>query len=124
LGQSIYQQIVKLPVAQGRIIQTSSWVINGMPAGIIFREGISPKPFEDSNPFLLHTVRGAQPSTFQFKMNKNQQKIRQNIYSQYNNKNNIYGKYGGSAKMIVTTQKKYGGLETSVPHTSWISYKK
>jgi len=95
-----------------------------MPAGIIFREGMSPKPFEDSNPFLLHTVRGARPFPFQFKMNKNQQKLRKNIYSHDKRLNNIYGKYGGSAKLVLMTQKKYGGLEASIPHTSWVSYKK
>jgi len=60
-----------LPHAQGRIIQTGSWIINGMPAGIIFREGAIGKHFEDSNPFLLHTVRGRKAATFNFRMTKN-----------------------------------------------------
>lgn len=58
LGQSIYQAEGQLAVAQGRIIQTSAWVIGGTPAALIFREGKNGTHFEDSNPFLLHQVRG------------------------------------------------------------------
>jgi len=39
-----------------RTIQASSWV-NGMPAGIMFREGKKGANFGDDNPFLLHTVK-------------------------------------------------------------------
>lgn len=45
-----------MPVAQGRVIQTSSWVIDGMPAGLAFREGKAGDNFGDLSPFLLHTV--------------------------------------------------------------------
>ena len=57
LGESIYQLYHKLPAAQGRIIQTSAWIINGMPAGLAFREGKAGKHFEDANPFLPHIVK-------------------------------------------------------------------
>ena len=57
LGQSIYQLYNKLPTAQGRVIQTSSWVINGLPAGINFREGLEGTDFSDMNPFLPHVVK-------------------------------------------------------------------
>lgn len=68
VGKSIYQAEVTLPAAQGRIIQTSSWMVRGMPAGLAFREGKIGHHFEDSNPFLLHSVKN-QPdySTFTFK---------------------------------------------------------
>lgn len=57
LGQSIYQAEADLAQAQGRIIQTSSWMIAGMPAAIVFREGKQGDHFEDTNPFLLHLVK-------------------------------------------------------------------
>ena len=41
LGSPIYQKYVELPKAQGRTILTSSWVVNGMPAGLCFREDTS-----------------------------------------------------------------------------------
>lgn len=56
LGKSIYQKYMEMPSAQGRIIQTSSWVINGWPAGLAFREAKANETFGDGNPFLLHTV--------------------------------------------------------------------
>jgi len=80
MGQSIYQEEVILPHAQGRVIQTGSWIINGMPAGIIFREGKAGKHFEDGNPFLLHTVRGKNAGTFKFRMTKEQQRLRNRFY--------------------------------------------
>lgn len=57
LGKSIYQQYMALPVAQGRVIQASSWIIDGMPAGLAFREGKAGENFGDLSPFLLHTVK-------------------------------------------------------------------
>lgn len=57
LGKSIYQQYVDLPVAQGRVIQASSWIVNGLPAGLAFREGKAGENFGDMSPFLLHTVK-------------------------------------------------------------------
>ena len=56
LGKSIYQLYNDLPVAQGRVIQASSWVIHGMPAGLSFREGKAGDNFGDLSPFLVHTV--------------------------------------------------------------------
>ena len=57
LGKSIYQLFWKLPDAQGRVIQTSSWVIGGKAAGIAFREGKAGTDFIDLNPFIPHIVR-------------------------------------------------------------------
>ena len=57
LGKSIYQQYMDLPVAQGRVIQASSWIVDGMPAGLAFREGKAGDNFADTSPFLLHTVK-------------------------------------------------------------------
>ena len=57
LGQSIYQAEAPLAADQGRIIQTSSWMIGGVPAAIIYREGKEGHHFEDINPFLLHLVK-------------------------------------------------------------------
>ena len=68
LGKSIYQMYTPLPEAQGRIIQTSAWVINGMPAGLAFREGKAGTFFEDMNPFLPHVVKGAQGPQLELKL--------------------------------------------------------
>lgn len=57
LGKSIYQKYHKLPESQGRVIQTSSWVISGVAAGINFREGKAGTDFADKNPFLPHYVK-------------------------------------------------------------------
>ena len=46
-----------LPVAQGRVIQASSWIIDGMPAGLAFREGKAGDNFGEMSPFLVHTVK-------------------------------------------------------------------
>ena len=43
---------------QGRVVQTSVWMIHGMPAGINFREDRAGVNLEDGSPFLLHTVKG------------------------------------------------------------------
>jgi len=61
-GKSVYQHYHKLPEAQGRVIQTSSWVIAGVAAGINFREGKAGTNFADMNPFLPHLVVKAPPS--------------------------------------------------------------
>ena len=62
----MYQLYAELPVAQGRVIQTSSWVVNGMPAGLAFREGKEGMFFEDMNPFLPHVVKGYQMKPLKF----------------------------------------------------------
>ena len=46
-----------MPQAQGRQIQLSSWVIDGLPAGLAFREGKSGENFGDDNPFLFGSRR-------------------------------------------------------------------
>lgn len=58
LGNSIYQAESDLATAQGRAIQTSSWVVAGEPSGLAFREGKKGEHFQDSNPFLVHMVKG------------------------------------------------------------------
>lgn len=96
LGKSIYQAEAKLPTAQKRIIQTSAWVVGGMPAALIFREGRQGKHFEDSNPFLLHTVRGKSAQNFEFKMSAAQKAIRDKLYKNKASANKIYKKFGGT----------------------------
>lgn len=54
----------ELPVAQGRIIQAGSWIINGLPAGLSFREGKAGTFFEDLNPYLPHIVSDKQALPF------------------------------------------------------------
>lgn len=56
MGRSIYQLYTKLPEVQGRVIQTSSWVIGGEVAGINFREGKAGTDFADFSPFVPHYV--------------------------------------------------------------------
>ena len=74
----MYQE---LPSAQGRVIQASSWVIDGMPAGLAFREGKKGENFGDISPFLLHTVeQESNIGPYKFKMNNQMQKLRQEIY--------------------------------------------
>ena len=65
-GKSIYQYFVKLPHAQGRIIQTSVWMVSGIPASIVFREGMWKTKFEDASPFLLHVIPKSEIKTFNF----------------------------------------------------------
>lgn len=95
LGKSIYQAEVEFPITGERIIQTSSWIVGGMPAGIIFRDGIEGEHFEDSNPFLLHTVRGKTAEPFNFKLSKTQKKLRDKIYMERSMTTSLYQKYGG-----------------------------
>merc|ERR1712196_594577 len=95
LGESIYQMEADLPSAQGRIIQTSSWVVGGMPASIIFREGRAGRHFEDSNPFLLHTVRSETADPFNYRLSDNQRAIRDKIYGDRSTSSQIYNKFGG-----------------------------
>ena len=45
-----------MPAAQGRVIQTSSWMIGGMPSILAFREGKEGENFGDNSPFLQHTI--------------------------------------------------------------------
>ena len=45
-----------MPAAQGRVIQTSSWIIGGMPIMLAFREGKEGENFGDMSPFLQHTI--------------------------------------------------------------------
>ena len=49
-------------------MQLSSWVIGGLPAGINFREGLANTNFADSNPFLLHTVKGKSMDSLTYSM--------------------------------------------------------
>ena len=81
LGKSIYQHFMQMPSAQGRVIQASSWVIDGMPAGLAFREGKQGQRFGGRTPFLLHTVeKQADIGPYKFKMNSQMKKLRQEIY--------------------------------------------
>ena len=70
-GKSIYQLYHKLPVAQGRVIQTSTWVIGGQPAGIVFREGKAGTNFEDRNPVIPNIVLGKYAMPFWLKQTVN-----------------------------------------------------
>ena len=76
-----------------------------MPAGLAFRESQKGKPFEDLNPFLLHTVRrDGTVGTYEYKMTPKMSAFRQALYKksdakfQYDpnliyNKNDIRIKY-------------------------------
>lgn len=56
LGRSIYQQCFALPNVQTRTVLTSSWVINGMPAGLCFREDTS-RLTNNNSGFLPHYIQ-------------------------------------------------------------------
>lgn len=66
-----------------------------MPAGLVFREGRVGEAFEDTNPILLHTVRGKNAQPFRFKLSKAQKKLRDKIYKKRSMVGNLYKKYGG-----------------------------
>lgn len=93
LGKSVYQALWDLPVAQGRVIQTSSWVIKGMPAGLAFREGVAGTFFEDASPYLVHSVRESQGKALDFELTPNQNNLRNQLYGK-NCDFSIYSKYG------------------------------
>lgn len=85
--------------AQGRVIQASVWIIGGQPAGIIFREGKAGKHFEDSNPFLLHTVKGDSNEQFYFNGHEYIADKRRALYGgKLMTDNTIYRKYGNEAR--------------------------
>lgn len=67
-----------------------------MPASVIFREGKKGKHFEDSDPFLLHTVRGSKAEPFKFKLTREQSLLRKKIYSGKATPTHLYNRYGGS----------------------------
>ena len=73
MGKAIYQRESNLAMAQGRVIQTSVWMIGGQAAGLAFREGKAGHHFEDTNPFLPHAVkRDAISSFIEYRRNKAQ----------------------------------------------------
>ena len=51
-----------------------------MPAGINFREGKNGTDFEDGNPFLMHSVKGAKAINPNFKMTEKQETLRKKLY--------------------------------------------
>ena len=74
---------------QGRVIQTSSWVVKGLPAGINFREGKEGTDFADKNPFLPHKIVKMRPDEndhyeYRFLLNLEQLKIRLELYKHDN----------------------------------------
>lgn len=67
---------------QGRVIQTSTWVIGGKAAGINFREGMNGTTFTDKSPFLPHYVKpikGLSPN-IDIKVSRIQYDLNRNIY--------------------------------------------
>jgi len=68
-----------------------------MPAGINFREGKAGHHFSDSDPFLLHTVKGTTSPTFNFKVTSAQRAIREKLYGVVAEKG-AYSLYGGNIK--------------------------
>lgn len=130
MGRSIYQQYTKLPVVQNRVIQTSVWIVGGMPAGINFREGRNGTDFEDGNPFLLHTVSGTYLDQLDLKMTSEQAKLRKDLYKGCNF--DIYGRYknpNGDYKCSVDDNLPQfrkdpdGNVAGAVkPYTAWIQY--
>lgn len=79
MGNSIYQAHTKLPVLQGRVLQVSSWVINGNPAGLALREGKAGTDFYDSSPFANHVIKGFK-SPSQFELTTAQSNLRKAFY--------------------------------------------
>jgi len=97
-GKSIYQLFYKLPEAQGRVIQTSTWVVGGQPAGIIFREGKAGTNFEDRNPVVPHIVKGSKAMPFWLKQSVEQRKLRYLIYGNQDVTSAVYQGNGGKSK--------------------------
>ena len=94
LGKAIYQQETELATTQGRVIQTSVWMIAGEASGLAFREGKAGHHFEDTNPFLVHIVETDSSSRpyIDYRRNKAQTVLINQIYGsnrQYNNYNNM-----------------------------------
>ena len=87
MGRSIYQLYHKLPEVQGRVIQTSSWVIGGHAAGINFREGKAGTDFSDSNPFIPHYVKPSKTGRQQlnFVLSRIQNIFREDLLEGYTN---------------------------------------
>ena len=71
LGHSIYQLYKQLPESQGRVIQTSSWIVNSKAAGLNFRETKAGTHFSDNSPFLPHIVKKGTDAKYTFTYNKN-----------------------------------------------------
>lgn len=76
-----------------------------MPAGLAFREGKEGTFFEDMNPYLVHTVKGAQASSgegtdFSFRYNSKQKELRMRLYDGGIFGSNIYSKYGGDYQLV------------------------
>ena len=83
MGKAIYQRESKLATAQGRVIQTSVWMIGGQAAGLAFREGKAGHHFEDTNPFLPHGVKlDDSQSFFEYRRNKAQAQLMNQIYGE------------------------------------------
>ena len=117
--------------AQGRVIQASVWIIGGQPASIIFREGKAGKHFEDSNPFLLHTVQGDSHETFYFNNKEATEAKRRALYGgNPMTDNTIYRKYGNEARAGMIWRADYEHYwSTSLeerpedyPWRKWTSY--
>ena len=51
---------------QGRVIQTSTWVVVGGAAAINFREGKENTRFTDQNPFIPHYVTAYEKSSIDY----------------------------------------------------------
>lgn len=77
------------------MIQASSWIIDGLPAGLAFREGKASENFGDMSPFLLHTVkRDSSAKAYNFIQTDEQKKIHDSLYNKdpTENPTNIYNK--------------------------------
>jgi hypothetical protein len=65
------------------MVQTSAWVIRGMPAAINFREDLAGNILEDGSPFLLHGVNGKMSNlNLKFQMTEKQAEIRRHLYGE------------------------------------------
>ena len=81
MGKAIYQRESELATAQGRVIQTSVWMIGGQASGLAFREGKAGHHFEDTNPFLPHVVqKGASRSFIEYRRTRAQGDLMNQIY--------------------------------------------
>ena len=57
LGGPVFQEFKAPPCLQGRYVITGSWIVNGTPAGVCFREDISLTTNDDSC-IVPHWVEG------------------------------------------------------------------
>jgi len=93
-----------------------------MPAGLAFREGKAGTGFEDSNPFLIHTVKSGSKDNFIFNTTQKHIEWRESLYSKTIKP--IYQKYGGKIGYNIKKVSNYQTTpsEVAIPYEKWPSY--